>query len=307
MAKKLTEKQELLQFYRELMTDEHMTVSRFNEVTYKIVRKDGTSSKFSFVRPYDVGEEAPADWEEPTPEIIVAKIMKKCKPRTFTQNELNATAFETQAKMVWIGEHSDLIPYLLEYAKTDRETFSCFREFIYWTELRKTNYTKNFAQWWRETFPKYEVKYPQNVEDVAQFDRFVIDSLPVAWLPDGYDLKRKSETKPLDLFSFLDDEVTNDYADKPRRIWLDDAIKSKQVFWMRVRHDNNASPRRIWYTISMVTPIEDGMFEVQPLGKTKLGTPFSKNKITEKDLRTYHCHDWCSLQELHFTNTEFLL
>lgn len=305
MAKKLTEKQELLQFYKELMTDEHRTVSKHNEVTYKIVREDGTSYKFFFRRPYEVGEKAPDDWEEPTPESIVAQIMKRCKPRTFKQKELNATTLITQAQMNWIGEHRDLIPYLLEYAKTDRKAFSCFREFIYWTELRQTNYTKTFAQWWRETFPKYEVKYPKKVEDVVQFDRFVIDSLPVAWLPEGYE--RKCKVKPLDLFSFLDDGIINDYADKPKRICLDDAIKSKQVFWMRVRHHGYASSHMIRYTISMVTPIEDDMFEVQPLGKTKLDTPSSKKKITEIDLRTYHCHDWCSLQELHITNTEFLL
>lgn len=307
MAKKLTQKQELLQFYKELMTDEHMTVTKANEVTYKIVREDGTSSQFSFVRPYDVGQKPPTDWEEPTPESIVAQIMKRCKPRTFTQKELNATTLITQAQMNWIGEHRDLIPYLLEYAKTDRETFSCFREFIYWTELRQTNYTKTFAQWWRETFPKYEVSDMVKVDKIMRFYRFIIDCLPAAWLPEGYERNRKSETKPLDLFSFLDDEVMNDYADKPRRICLDDAIKSKQVFWMQVKNYGNSLTRGVGYTISMVTPIENDMFEVQPLGKSILGTPFSKKKMTEIGLRDCHCHDWCSLQELHITNTEFLL
>lgn len=126
-------------------------------------------------------------------------------------------------------------------------------------------------------------------------------------MPEGYERKRKSETEPLDLFSFLDDGIINDYADKPKRIELDDAIKSRQVFWMRVRHHDNASSYMNRYTISMVTPIEDDMFEVQPLGKTKFDTPFSKKKMTESGLRDCYCHDWCSLQELHITNTEFLL
>lgn len=307
MAKKLTQKQELLQFYRELMTDEHMTVSKDNEVTYKIVREDGTSSQFSFLRPYKVGEKAPDDWEEPTPESIVARIMKICKPRTFTQKELNASSLVKQAEMIWIGGHRELIPYLLEYAKTDSETFSCFREFIYWTELRKTNYTKNFDQWWRETFPNYEAKFSLTGGGVAHFDRSVIDSLPVSWLPKGYERKRKSETKPLDLFSFLDDEVMNDYADKPKRIWVDDAIKSKQVFWMRVKHVKNSPYYRVWYTIIIATPIEGDMYEVQQLGKTILDTEFDKRKMTKEELLSRHRHDWCSLQELHITNTEFLL
>lgn len=304
MAKKLTEKQELLQFYKELMTDEHKTEDEYGNVTYSMTRPDGTSSSFTYMRPYKPGETPPKDWEEFTPELIVKEIQKRCKPRTFTQKELNASPIATQNQLFWIGEHRGLIPYLLDYAATDRKDFSCFREFIYWTQLRPMDYTKTFKQWWHETVndPSYSEKHKDIQErDLCLPDRYVIGILPLAWIPESYRTNRKSETRELDLFSFLDDcnccEIA-DYSDKPKQIAFDEAMKHKS-FWVKVARGQYRS----YYVLFKVERLERGKWQVR-----KIGTKWDEPRIyNERQMNNVLGCGRCSLQQLSETKTEFLM
>ncbi|TGX80506.1 hypothetical protein E5358_12685 [Palleniella muris] len=193
MAKK-SERQELLQLYRELMTDKHMIVrneGRREIIIYSMTKPDGKTLSISYANREDL-----RGWREPTPESIVEKLLKKSRQHATTKRKLEKSSLATQKEMAWIGEHRALIPYLLEYAETKDTEYCCFRDFICKTRL---NNGMGFGAWWRKIvgIGTWQLKWRTSQQSeifrkrkLPEFNRHTILCLPLAWLP-----KEHTETK----------------------------------------------------------------------------------------------------------------